>query len=136
MRWPHAESVDVGGKLELRPRQSVAVLNPPPGLMLSDIVPAATDADAVVAFVVRRTIWAWPSRRWRRHARIAWHGSATPRAASSGPISTVTGLLWPWPTLACNPSAKCQSMRPGPRCGSGPRSNKAYATRMPLAPAL
>ena len=55
-RWPHAESVDVSGKLQLKPGQSVAVLNCPPGLVLPGVVPAATvaDADAVVAFVVRR----------------------------------------------------------------------------------
>jgi hypothetical protein len=52
----HAESVDVSGKLQLKPGQSVAVLNPPPGLVLPGLVAAATaaDADAVVAFVVRQ----------------------------------------------------------------------------------
>jgi len=52
----HAESVDVSGKLQLRPGQSVAVLNPPPGLVLPGVVAAASaaDADAVVAFVVRQ----------------------------------------------------------------------------------
>jgi phage-related baseplate assembly protein len=47
--------VDVSSKLQLKPGQSVAVLNPPPGLVLPDAVAAATaaDADAVVAFVVR-----------------------------------------------------------------------------------
>jgi hypothetical protein len=51
---PHAESVS--SKLQLKPGQSVAVLNPPPGLVLPDVVAAATvaDADAVVAFVVRQ----------------------------------------------------------------------------------
>jgi hypothetical protein len=46
----HAESVDVGGKLQLKPGQSVAILNPPPGLVLPGVVAAATaaDADAVV----------------------------------------------------------------------------------------
>jgi hypothetical protein len=53
---PHAESVDVSRKLQLKPGQSVAVLNPPPGLVLPGVVAAVTaaDADAVVAFVVRR----------------------------------------------------------------------------------
>jgi hypothetical protein len=57
----HAESVDVSGKLQLKPGQSVAVLNPPPdlvlpGLVLPGLVAAATaaEADAVVAFVVRQ----------------------------------------------------------------------------------
>lgn len=52
----YAESVDVSGKLQLKPGQSVAVLNPPPGLVLPGVVAAATaaDADAVLAFVVRR----------------------------------------------------------------------------------
>jgi hypothetical protein len=48
--------VDISDKLQLKPGQSVAVLNPPPGLVLPGVVPAAAaaDADAVVAFVVRQ----------------------------------------------------------------------------------
>jgi hypothetical protein len=48
--------VDISSKLQLKPGQSVAVLNPPPGLVLPEVVVAATaaDADAVVAFVVRQ----------------------------------------------------------------------------------
>jgi hypothetical protein len=48
--------MDVRSKLQLKPGQPVAVLNPPPGLMLPDVVTAAADADAdaVVAFVVRQ----------------------------------------------------------------------------------
>ena len=55
-RQPHAESVDVSRKLQLKPGQSVAVLNPLPGLVLPGVVAAATaaDADAVVAFVIRQ----------------------------------------------------------------------------------
>ena len=54
-RQSHAQSMEVSSKLQLKPGQSVAVLNPPPGLVLPDVVTAATaaDADAVVAFVVR-----------------------------------------------------------------------------------
>jgi hypothetical protein len=46
--------VDVRSKLQLKPGQSVAVLNPQPGLVLPGVVTAPTvaDADAVVAFVV------------------------------------------------------------------------------------
>jgi hypothetical protein len=53
---PHAESMDVSSKLQLKPGQSVAVLNAPPGLVLPEVVAAANagDADAVVAFVVRQ----------------------------------------------------------------------------------
>jgi hypothetical protein len=53
---PHAESVDVSSKLQLKPGQSVAVLNPPPGLVLPGVLVAVTaaDADAVVAFVIRQ----------------------------------------------------------------------------------
>jgi hypothetical protein len=53
---PHAESVDVSGKLQIKPGQSVAVVNPPPGLVLPGVVAAAAaaDADAVVAFVIRQ----------------------------------------------------------------------------------
>ena len=53
---PHAASVDVSGKLQIKPGQSVAVLNPPPGLVLPGVVAVAiaADADAVVAFVVRQ----------------------------------------------------------------------------------
>jgi hypothetical protein len=47
--------MDVSSKLQLRPGQSVAVLNAPPGLVLPEVVAAAAaDADAVVAFVVRQ----------------------------------------------------------------------------------
>jgi hypothetical protein len=48
--------MDVSSKLQLKPGQSVVVLNPPPGLVLPEVVAAAAaaDADAVVAFVVRR----------------------------------------------------------------------------------
>jgi methylmalonyl-CoA mutase cobalamin-binding subunit len=47
--------MDVSSKLQLKPGQSVAVLNPPPGLAWPEAVTAATaeNADAVVAFVVR-----------------------------------------------------------------------------------
>jgi len=47
--------VDVSGKLQLKPGQSVALLNPPPGWVLPGVVAAtAAEADAVVAFVVRQ----------------------------------------------------------------------------------
>jgi hypothetical protein len=48
--------MDVSGKLQLKPGQSVAVLNRPPDLVLPGVVTAATaaDADAVAAFVVRQ----------------------------------------------------------------------------------
>jgi hypothetical protein len=48
--------VDVSSKLQLKPGKSVAILNPPPGLVLPGVVAAATaaGADAVVAFVIRQ----------------------------------------------------------------------------------
>ena len=48
--------MDVRGKLQIKPGQSVAVLNGPPGLVLPGVLTAATaaDADVVVAFVARR----------------------------------------------------------------------------------
>jgi hypothetical protein len=48
--------VEVSSKLQLKPGPSVAVLNPPPGLIVPEVVAAVTaaDADAVVAFVVRQ----------------------------------------------------------------------------------
>jgi hypothetical protein len=54
--WLHAGSVNLSGKLQIKPGQSVAVVNPPPGLELPDVVVAATaaDADAVIAFVARQ----------------------------------------------------------------------------------
>lgn len=47
--------MDVSGKLQIKPGQSVAVLNPPPGLVLPGVESAVSmaDADAVVAFVAR-----------------------------------------------------------------------------------
>lgn len=69
----HADSVDLSGKLQIKPGQSVAVVNPPPGLVLPGVVATATaaDADAVVAFVTRQKIWTRRSRRWRQRAQTA-----------------------------------------------------------------
>ena len=68
----------VSSKLQLRPGQSVAVLNPPPGLVLPGVVTAATaaDADAVVAFVVRQDDLgsAEPAVAAARADRLAWIG--------------------------------------------------------------
>jgi hypothetical protein len=114
-RQLHAESVDISSKLQLKPGQSVAVLNPPPGMVLPDVVAAASG----------RTTWALQNRRWRPHARIAWHGSAIPRAASSGRISTATGSSPRWPARACSPSARCRLTTPGPRCGSARPGSEA-----------
>jgi len=49
----HADSVDLSGKLQIKPGQSVAIVNLPPGLVLPGVVATATaaDAEAVVAFV-------------------------------------------------------------------------------------
>lgn len=46
----------MGSKLQIKPGQSVAVLNAPAGLVLPGVTVAtsADDADAVVAFVARR----------------------------------------------------------------------------------
>ena len=48
--------MDLSGKLQIKPGQSVAVVNPPPGLALPGVVATATaaDADAVVVFVTRQ----------------------------------------------------------------------------------
>jgi hypothetical protein len=54
-RW-HADHVDLAEKLQLKPGQSLAILNPPPGVTL----PASTagsepsTAHAVIGFAVRR----------------------------------------------------------------------------------
>jgi hypothetical protein len=52
----HADSVDLTDKLQIKPGQSVAVVNPPPGLALPGVLAPATaaDADAVIAFVARQ----------------------------------------------------------------------------------
>ena len=43
------------GKLQIKPGQSVAMVNPPPGMVVPGVpVASAADADAVVAFVARR----------------------------------------------------------------------------------
>ena len=46
----------MGAKLQIKPGQSVAILNAPPGLVLLGMPAMATaaDADVVVAFVTRR----------------------------------------------------------------------------------
>jgi hypothetical protein len=70
--------MDVSSKLQLKPGQSVAVLNPPPGLVLPEAVTAATpaDADAVVAFVVRQDDLgaAQEAVEAARADRLAWIG--------------------------------------------------------------
>ena len=67
--------MDLTGKLQIKPGQSVAVVNRPPGLELPGVVVAATaDADAVVAFVVRREDLgsAEPAVAAARADRLAW----------------------------------------------------------------
>ena len=51
-----ADRVDLSRKLQVKPGQSVAVLNAPPGLVLPGVPAAAAagDADVLVAFVTRR----------------------------------------------------------------------------------
>jgi len=75
---PHAESVDVSSKLQLKPGQSVAVLNPPPGLILPEVavVASAADADAVIAFVVRQDDLGLAEQAVAaaRADRVAWIG--------------------------------------------------------------
>jgi hypothetical protein len=70
--------VDISSKLQLKPGQSVALLNPPPGLVLPDVVRAASaaDADAVVAFVVRQDDLASTDQAVAaaRADRLAWIG--------------------------------------------------------------
>ena len=48
--------MDLTGKLQIKPGQSVAVVNPPAGLALPGVLAAATaaGADAVIAFVARQ----------------------------------------------------------------------------------
>jgi hypothetical protein len=48
--------VDLSGKLQIKPGQSVAVVNPPPGLELPAgwVAATAAGADAVIAFVARQ----------------------------------------------------------------------------------
>ena len=46
--YRHADRVDMSGKLQIKPGQSVAVLNAPPGLVLPGVPAAATAADADV----------------------------------------------------------------------------------------
>jgi hypothetical protein len=57
--------VDISSKLQIKPGQSVAILNAPAGLILPGMpaAPAADDADVVIAFVARRD------------DRLAWIGS-------------------------------------------------------------
>ena len=70
--------MDVSSKLQFKPGQSVAVLNAPPGLVLSEVVAAATaaDADAVLAFVVRQADLgsAEQAVAAARADRLAWIG--------------------------------------------------------------
>jgi len=70
-----ARSVDVIGKLQIKPGQSVAMVNPPPGMVVPGVpVASAADADAVVAFVARREDLeaAEPALAAARADRLAW----------------------------------------------------------------
>ena len=93
----HADSVDLSGKLQIKPGQSVAVVNPPPGLVLPGVVAGApaAGADVEVAFVARQEDLVSAEQAVARRARTAWRGSATPKAAGSGQISTATGSSRP-----------------------------------------
>jgi hypothetical protein len=68
----------MSSKLQIKPGQSVAVLNAPPGLVLPGVPAAATadDADVVVAFVARRDDLpsAEPAIAAARADRLAWIG--------------------------------------------------------------
>jgi hypothetical protein len=70
--------MDLSGKLQIKPGQSAAVLNPPPGLVLPGVPVAASaaDADAVIAFVTRRDDLdsAGPAVAAARADRLAWIG--------------------------------------------------------------
>ena len=70
--------MDLSAKLQLKPGQSMAVLNAPPGLALSGVPTAASaaDADAVIAFVTRREDLdaAGPAVAAARADRLAWIG--------------------------------------------------------------
>ena len=127
----HAESVDVSGKLQIKPGQSVALLNPPPGMTLPGAQAAATaaDADALIAFVVREQDLgaAEQAVAAARAGRLAW--ISYPRAASSGQTSIATGWSRPWPPTTCSLSARCPSTTPGPRCVSAPGTGNARHRR-------
>jgi len=68
--------MDLTGKLQITPGQSVAVVNLPPGVVLPGVVAAATgaDADAVLVFVARRDDLgsAEQAMAAAREDRLAW----------------------------------------------------------------
>ena len=70
--------MDLSGKLQIKPGQSVAMLNAPAGLELPGVpvTAAAAEADAVVAFVTRRDdlASAEPAVTAARADRLAWIG--------------------------------------------------------------
>jgi hypothetical protein len=72
-----ADRMDVISKLQIKPGQSVAVLNAPPGLTLPGVPSAdAGNADVVVAFVARRDdlSLAEDAIAAARADRLAWIG--------------------------------------------------------------
>jgi len=70
--------MDLSGKLQIKPGQSVAVLNAPPGLALPGVAVTASadDADAVIAFVTRQEDLeaAGEAVAAARADRLAWIG--------------------------------------------------------------
>jgi hypothetical protein len=69
--------VDISGKLQIKPGQSVAVLNAPPDLVLPGVAAGAgADADVVLAFVARADDLpaAEPAIAAARADRLAWIG--------------------------------------------------------------
>lgn len=129
----HAGSMEVSSKPQLKPGQLVALLNAPPGLVLPEVVVAATpaDADSFVAFVVRQDDLASAEQVAAARAdRLAWIGY--PKGGSSEQTSTATGSSRRWRAIACSPSARCRSMTPGPRCASARRSSESRAMPSPV----
>jgi len=103
----HADSVDLTGKLQIKRGQSVAVVNPPPGLVLPGVVATATaaDADAVVAFVTRQEDLdsAEQAVAAARTDRLAW--ISYPKGGRLGTDLNRDRLSpRPWPLMACSPS--------------------------------
>jgi hypothetical protein len=119
----HSRQVDLSGKLQIKPGQSAAVLNAPPGLALPGVPAAASaaDADAVIAFVTRREDLdsAGEAVAAARADRLAWIGY--PKGGQLGTDLNRDRLAAALADQGVQPVRQvCPSTTPGPRCGSAP----------------
>ena len=115
--------MDLTEKLQIKPGQSLAILNPPPGVTLPTSTSGGqpSTADAVIGFAVHRgdLDQLGPVVGAARADRLAWIGY--PKGGKLGTDLNRDRLAQALALLASSLSGRCPSMTPGQRCASGRR---------------